>query len=190
MHLHKQLIYVVGASGSGKDSLMKMARKELSCHQHIVFAHRYITRKAGDSNENHIELSEPEFLARKAMGLFAMCWESHGNRYGIGIEVNQWLSKGCTVVLNGSREYLLRAKDRYPELLSVCIDVPHQVLEQRLVDRQRETAQEIQARLHRNSVLKRASPVDVTLNNEGTIEEGGKSLSRLILNHSGVSTCV
>jgi ribose 1,5-bisphosphokinase len=93
-------------------------------------------------------------------------------------------------VLNGSREYLLRAKDRYPELLSVCIDVPQQVLEQRLIDRQRETAQEIQARLHRNLVLKRASPVDVTLSNEGTIEEGGKSLSRLILNHSGVSTCV
>jgi ribose 1,5-bisphosphokinase len=188
--LHKQLIYVVGASGSGKDSLMRMAREELSGHRHIVFAHRYITRKASDSNENHIELSEREFFARKAMGLFAMCWESHNNRYGIGIEINQWLSKGCTVVLNGSREYLLQAKERYPELLSVCIDVPHQVLERRLIDRQRESTQEIQARLHRNLVLKKASPVDVTLNNEGTIEEGGSALSKLILNHSGVTSCV
>lgn len=188
--MHKQLIYVVGASGSGKDSLMRRARQELTCHQHIVFAHRYITRKASDSNENHIELSEPEFIARKAMGLFAMCWESHTYRYGIGIEINQWLSKGCTVVLNGSREYLLQARERYPELLSVCIDVPHTILEKRLKDRQRENAEEIQARLHRNLVLKKASPVDVTLNNEGTIEEGGHFLSRLILNHSGVNSCV
>jgi ribose 1,5-bisphosphokinase len=188
--LHKQLIYVVGASGSGKDSLLRIARQQLAGHSHIVFAHRYITRKASDSNENHIELSQEEFKARKARGLFAMCWESHNNRYGIGIEINQWLSKGCTVVLNGSREYLLQARERYPELLSVGIDVPQVLLEQRLIERQRESYEEIQARLHRNLVLKKASPVDISLCNEGPIEEAGQALSQLILNHSGVTSCV
>lgn len=188
--MHKQLIYVVGASGSGKDSLLREARKQLGRHSHIVFAHRYITRKADDSNENHIELSREEFKARKAMGLFAMCWESHNNHYGIGIEINQWLRKGCTVVLNGSREYLLQARERYPELLSVGIDVPQAVLEQRLIERQRESSEEIHARLHRNIVLKKASPVDINLRNEGSIEEGGQTLSQLILNHCGLSSCV
>ena len=118
-----RLIYVVGASGSGKDSLMSYARSRLANESQVVFAHRYITRSADAGGENHVALTQEEFDSRRRAGLMAMHWESHGHAYGLGIEVNQWLAKGITVVVNGSREYLETAAQRYPELVPVWIEV-------------------------------------------------------------------
>jgi ribose 1,5-bisphosphokinase len=62
----------------------------------VMFPHRYITRPVGDG-ENHIALTHDEFLARMTNGLFSLHWESHELRYGIGIEVDAWLSRGLPV---------------------------------------------------------------------------------------------
>lgn len=80
-----RLFYVIGPSGSGKDSLMRYARASLAGDPSVVFAHRYITRPMELHGENHVALTETEFDARLAAGLFAMHWESHGLRYGIGL---------------------------------------------------------------------------------------------------------
>ena len=97
MHLTSTLIYLVGASGSGKDSLLAHARSRLCAQQEVIFAHRYITRAASVGGENHIALSNAEFELRRQAGLLAMHWESHGYCYGVGIEINHWLAKGMTV---------------------------------------------------------------------------------------------
>lgn len=57
------------------------------------------------------------------MGLFALAWHSHSFEYGIGIEIDQWLLRAVTVVVNGSRAYLAEACQRFPTLLAVTIDV-------------------------------------------------------------------
>lgn len=132
-----RLIYVVGASGSGKDSLMSYARSRLANESQVVFAHRYITRSADAGGENHVALTQEEFDSRRRAGLMAMHWESHGHAYGLGIEVNQWLAKGITVVVNGSREYLETAAQRYPELVPVWVEVSPEVLRARLQARGR-----------------------------------------------------
>lgn len=72
------LFYVVGASGSGKDSLLRYGRERLAGDPGVVFAHRYITRPVELHGENHVALAEPEFDARLKAGLFAMHWDSHG----------------------------------------------------------------------------------------------------------------
>ena len=41
-----RLFYLVGASGSGKDSLLGYARGKLAGAPDVLFAHRYITRPA------------------------------------------------------------------------------------------------------------------------------------------------
>lgn len=97
------LIYIIGPSGSGKDTFINLGRQHLGREPDVCFAHRYITRPASAGGENHIALTEEEFLARQSAGLFAMNWYSHGYHYGIGIEINQWLALGLTVVVNGSR---------------------------------------------------------------------------------------
>ena len=107
------LFYVVGASGSGKDSLMRYGRQRLAGDSNVIFAHRYITRPVELHGENHVALTDSEFDARLAAGFFAMNWSSHGLRYGIGREINLWLAKGCNVVMNGSRAYLIEARRSY-----------------------------------------------------------------------------
>lgn len=187
--MSSRLIYVVGPSGSGKDSLMAYARTSLAGQALVQFAHRYITRPAHAGGENHIALTQAEFNARVQAGLFAMHWCSHGNGYGIGTEINLWLSKGITVVVNGSREYLPMAVQKYPELLPVTIEVDHDVLRARLASRGRESEADIEARLNRNRIVQLSHPHSVILHNNGTVEEAGKALMNLIEQHSKVTLC-
>lgn len=183
------LIYVVGASGSGKDSLMQYAREKLAKHPGVCFAHRYITRLADAGGENHVALSPDEFAARNQSNLFALHWQSHGLRYGIGIEINQWLAKGVTVVVNGSREYLSTARQRYPELLPVLIEVSEETLRDRLSARSRETPDEIEQRLQRNRELRLRGCFSEIIRNEGTLDTAGDALVSLIQSHSRALAC-
>ncbi len=185
-----RLIYVVGASGSGKDSLMAHARARLANETQVVFAHRYITRAADAGGENHVALMAEEFESRRQAGLLAMHWESHGHAYGIGIEVNQWLAKGVTVVLNGSRDYLKVAAQRYPELLPVWIAVSPDVLRKRLEARGRESAQEIEARLARLPAIQSSAHTGEVIRNEGELRVAGDALVDLIRRYSRIDSAV
>ncbi|SCY19310.1 phosphonate metabolism protein/1,5-bisphosphokinase (PRPP-forming) PhnN [Desulfoluna spongiiphila] len=148
-----RLVYVTGASGAGKDTLCSEARAVLNGTAPVLFAHRYITRPADAGGENHVALTREEFYQRRELGLFAMSWESHGNGYGIGAEIDRWLEKGVSVVVNGSRGYLAEAARRYPEMVVIHIEVDREVLKERLLVRNRETEVEIEARLNRSDRL-------------------------------------
>ncbi|WP_461499095.1 phosphonate metabolism protein/1,5-bisphosphokinase (PRPP-forming) PhnN [Ramlibacter sp.] len=184
-----RLVYLVGASGSGKDWLMTYARGSLAGETHIAFAHRYITRAADAGAENHVALTLEEFEARQRAGLFAMHWKSHGYAYGIGIEINQWLAKGLTVVVNGSREYLGVAAQRYQELLPVWIEVPPELLRRRLQARGRESAEEIEARLARLPAGQPPARSGEIIRNDREPEAAGQALVELIRRHSGNMLC-
>ncbi|SES96813.1 ribose 1,5-bisphosphokinase [Thorsellia anophelis] len=150
-----KLIYLMGASGSGKDTLINHIKQteisdKTSCFRSLLVAHRYITRAFENSNENHVMLTEAEFMYRKASGLFCMDWEANGLRYGIGQEVKSWIEKGHDVVVNGSRAYLPEAKSIFgPNLVAICLVVPEPILKKRLIERGRESIDEIDARLAR-----------------------------------------
>ncbi|HEX2826523.1 MAG TPA: phosphonate metabolism protein/1,5-bisphosphokinase (PRPP-forming) PhnN [Burkholderiales bacterium] len=179
--MRHRLFYVVGASGVGKDSLIAYARERLATSRAIVFAHRYITRPAECGRENHIELSCAEFAQRERLGLFAMSWESHGYRYGIGVEIDAWLAQGLSVVVNGSRDYVPQVRRRYPDIGVVWVSAPPEVVESRLQSRGRESSREIEARLERNSRLGVEAPDDVLrIDNDGTLETAGERLIALL----------
>jgi ribose 1,5-bisphosphokinase len=148
------LLYVIGPSGSGKDSLISYARVTLENDSDVVFAHRYITRPHDAGGENHVALSEAEFNSRLTRDLFFLHWRSHGMSYAIGCEVNMWLEKGLTVILNGSRAYLSQASQKYPELVPVLIEVSSDILRNRLHARGRESTADIQSRLLRAEQFK------------------------------------
>lgn len=184
-----RLIYVVGASGSGKDSLMGYARNALAHVDRVAFAHRYITRTANAGGENHVALSPEEFRSRRNAGLFAMHWQSHGHSYGIGIEINQWLAKGITVVVNGSREYLAKATSLYPELSPVWIEVSPEVLRQRLEARGRENPDQIQVRLERTTAVPTGAQSGTVIRNEGALHSAGDALVQCIRAAMGAVPC-
>jgi len=166
-----RLLYLMGASGSGKDSLLDALRQHLPTD--VAVAHRYITRPADAGAENHIALSETEFIQRRQLGLFALEWHAHQCRYGVGIEIDSWMQLGCHVVVNGSRAHLDIARQRYGKrLLPVCLQVSDEVLAARLTERGREDAAQIACRLQRAREYASALPAEChLLNNDGALQE-------------------
>jgi ribose 1,5-bisphosphokinase len=142
------LIYLMGASGSGKDTLLRQLRNLMQPADAILIAHRYITR-VSSADEQSIELSEDDFARRADLGCFALQWRSHGLHYGVGIEIDAWMAAGSTVIVNGSRQHLPIAAARYPQLMAVQITVDPTVLKSRLLSRGRETPEAIEQRLTR-----------------------------------------
>ena len=175
------LLYVIGASGSGKDSLMRHARETLAGDSRVVFAHRYITRPHDAGGENHIALSEAEFNARVERKLFSLHWSSHGLHYGIGCELNHWLAKGLTVVLNGSRAHLPDASRNYPELRPVLIEVSPEVLQTRLHARGRENIFDIESRLLRTRQFERLQHAKlIRFPNDAPLPQTGPAFVELV----------
>lgn len=175
-----RLIYLVGASGAGKDTLLQYCRDRLPQRSEVVLAHRYVTRAAHAREENVITLTRREFAAREALHLFALSWRSHGHDYGIGIEINQWMAKGITVLVNGSRTHLEQARRRYPDLVPVWISVPHDVLRRRLFARAREDAEQIETRLLRALIAPRPPPDAIVIANDGALADAGEALLAVI----------
>ena len=179
-----KLIYVMGASGVGKDSLLNYARKHCTADDGYVFAHRYITRPADSGGENHIALTTEEFQQRTQNHCFAMSWQSHGNGYGIGSEINQWLQQGLNVVVNGSRVYFNRAVEQYASIVPVLITADKHRLLTRLTKRGREGQEAIEKRLQITEATERTVKHSslVVIENNGKLAAAGDVLIKLLKN--------
>ena len=173
----------MGASGSGKDTLLRHLRAALQPHEPILVAHRYITRASG-THEASVSLSPTEFDRRVTMGCFALHWQSHGLRYGIGVEIDTWLASGAAVIVNGSRAHLPEACAHYPALTAVEVVADPEILAQRLAQRGRENPAQIAARLQRATRAfdtPRACPV-TPLPNNGAPEDAARQLLAVVRN--------
>ncbi len=165
-----RLIYLMGPSGSGKDSLLNAVRERLtdegflntaSAAQAIAqrstcvcrIARRVITRSAEAVGEDAVAVSLAEFEQAEAAGAFALSWRANGLAYGIPRQIDDWLAAGEAVLVNGSRAYLSRARQRYPELVAVLLRVDGAVLRERLLARGREAPAQIEQRLARNTLF-------------------------------------
>ncbi|MGV7244429.1 phosphonate metabolism protein/1,5-bisphosphokinase (PRPP-forming) PhnN [Caballeronia sp. M23-90] len=169
-----RLIYVMGPSGAGKDSLLGFVRERIGSQ--VMFAHRYITRPVSDG-ENHVALTHDEFAARLASGVFSMHWESLGLHYGIGVEIDAWLARGLAVVVNGSRQHAPAALERYPHTQFVHIHANPTVLAARLERRGREDSRQMEARLARRPALALPQEARVTtIDNSGLLADAGQQL--------------
>jgi ribose 1,5-bisphosphokinase len=185
-----RLVYLMGPSGAGKDSLLQAAAQALA-ERGYHLAPRCVTR-VGVSNEPLEEwLSEEVFAARQAAGDFALCWQANGLSYGVPRQIDDWLQAGQTVLVNGSRGYLSEARRRYPNLQAICLEAPIPQLRERLLKRGRETARQVEERLLRHQQLQAA------LRDAGAycvVEAGGsleKSVEALLacLDEPGQPTC-
>lgn len=188
------LLYVMGPSGSGKDSLTARVRRNLSGSyartwnaavdsrrglRPVFFARRHITRPADAGGERHYPLTREEFQLRKNGNEFALSWESHGLCYGVGRDIDSRLADGALVVANGSREYLPEALKKYPTLVPVLISVRPEVLRVRLEKRGRENAEDIEKRLAGATVSPPDIPDLIVLDNSGDLDEAGRLFTNI-----------
>lgn len=172
-----RLIYLIGPSGAGKDTLLRWLRAHPRLYQGLCIARRTISRRDGDPHEAHEAVSAAEFQSLRDSNAFALHWEANRLHYGVRHGELQPLARGVDVLLNGSRHFLPRARQQYPGLLAVHLTVPRHILHARLLARRRETPEAILERLSRATSLAAAiGKVDVEIVNDGTPEEAARKL--------------
>lgn len=169
------LVMIVGASGAGKDTLLGFARTRFAHRADIVFARRVITRPA-DATEAHEPVDAAEFAARRSTGGFALDWQAHGLHYGIPKSIEADIATGKTAVANVSRGIVESARARFPSFVIEIVASPRS-LQDRLLRRNRESADGIAARLQRDSAI--VQP-DAVIANDGAVEAAGSRLVALI----------
>jgi ribose 1,5-bisphosphokinase len=176
-----RLVYVMGPSGAGKDSLLDWARARLPEDSCVRIAQRTITRAQTAGGERHCPATEAQFDELLARGAFALHWRANGVRYGVPSKILEWLDQGLTVVVNGSREHLPAARARFPRLEAVHVAASAESLSARLAKRGREDAAALRARQARNtSLAQRFHGAALHLRNDGPIERCGAQLLRFL----------
>lgn len=176
-----RLVYLVGPSGAGKDSLLAWARDNVPAGLTLRFARRTITRPAEPGGEDHIAVDETQFRQRMARGAFALHWRANGHGYGVGREIVQWMAAGATVVVNGSREHVPEVRRKFPAVEVVHIAAPAPVLRERLASRAREDGAQATARMARNDgAFARVDAPVLEILNDGALEPAGRRLLRFL----------
>lgn len=172
-----RLVYVIGPSGAGKDSLIGWLKNRLAAQPALHWSQRTIDRPHIAGDTQHEAVSTAEFLALKAQGCFALCWQANGHHYGIRTTELRALDAHAWVVVNGSRAYLPELVRRYPNALVLHITAPVPTLRQRLLARGRESAQALEDRLQRVVACPVAAHVQILeFSNVGRLDACGQAL--------------
>lgn len=175
-----RLVLVVGPSGAGKDTLLRLAQAACADDHDIVFPRRVVTR-ASSADEDNIALSPDEFVRARDHGDFAVHWDAHGHSYALPLEINDDIRAGRAVVANVSRTVIAALRRTYANVVVVAITAPPDVLAQRLAARARHSDGNIADRLAR-SVDDASANADVTILNAGSAEYHSRHLLRVIRN--------
>jgi ribose 1,5-bisphosphokinase len=173
--MSKRLIYVVGPSGAGKDSVMQVLKAHWSDLPPAHWARRTITRTVQADAETHESVDQAEFERLSRMNLFAMSWQANGLCYGIRHAELVPLEAGHCVFVNGSRAYAPHVLEVWPEATFVLITAPIDLLARRLQMRAREDELAIAHRLARDIALDLPAQT-LRIINDGTIQSAVEQL--------------
>ena len=173
-----RLILVVGPSGAGKDTLLKLAQSVCVGDSRIIFPRRLVTRESSAFEDNE-QIGPDAFRQACEKGDFAMHWEAHGHGYGVPRSINDDIAAGHTVVANVSRGIVDRMSRIYADVTVVSITAPLEILEYRLASRARSSDGRLVDRLGRAADGSPASP-DVVISNVGKAEDHAHELVRII----------
>lgn len=167
-----KIILIVGASGVGKDTLIKEAKKDLK--KEFNFVRRYITRKPDKSEKNYF-LENSAFELLKENDFFISSWNAHENFYGI----SQNSIKNKTNIISISRSKIEDFEKNFKDVYVINITLNEKDLKKRLIKRGRESVEEIQKRLNRKYDKIEAKNL-INFENNKSYEDGRKDFIKLL----------
>ena len=137
----KKIILIVGASGVGKDTLLRKSKSKIEAN----FITRYITR-VSDKNEANFYVDKDAFELLDKNDFFISTWEAHQNNYAIA--KNQ-IKDGLNII-SISRNAIKDFERIFDNVITLEISLPKEMLYERLKNRNRESEDEIMKRINRN----------------------------------------
>ncbi len=168
----KKIVLIVGASGVGKDTLIKSVKNSL----HVNFTRRHITRYP-DENEDNFYISHSEFETLEKMNFFISSWSAHGNKYAIAKDQIQ----EDINIISISRSAIQDFEKYFNDVTTIEITLEKDILYQRLKSRGRENEEEIQKRLSRNYDKIEATKL-IQFDNSKNIKQSSQNFVKLIDN--------
>jgi ribose 1,5-bisphosphokinase len=166
----KKIILIVGASGVGKDSLLKSLKGKMD----INFVKRYITREP-DQNENNYYIDDEAFDRLKKDAFFVSTWEAHTNKYAIA--KNQ-IVDGLNLI-SISRGAIKDFENYFDNVITIEITLSKDMLYKRLKNRGRECEEQIQKRLERSYSKIEAKQI-IQFDNSKSIKESSADFLELL----------
>jgi len=108
----KKIILIVGASGVGKDTLLRNIKNQVEAN----FIKRYITRVPSKDEENYY-VDKEAFEILDDENYFISTWKAHDNKYGIA---GTLLKKGLNII-SISRGAIKDFEDQYDAVTTINI---------------------------------------------------------------------
>jgi len=179
--MNQRLIYVMGPSGAGKDSLLDWLKSRLPPESPIYFAKRTIDRPLQALGEQHESVDSATFERLQQEQSFAMHWLANGRQYGVRHSELEPLKQQQWLLVNGSRAYLPEALRQFDGMTVLHISASADILRARLLTRQRETPQAVEARVQR-AVAFSVPPTChcVSVLNDTSLDEAGAVLMKAL----------
>jgi ribose 1,5-bisphosphokinase len=171
-----RLVYTMGPSGAGKDSVLAWLQQEIGNCSGVHFARRTINRPMRDGDEQHEALDTAAVEALRDASAFAMSWAANGLLYGIRHTELDALQDDHWVLVNGSRAYLPFALLRYPAINVLHITAGANTLRRRLLARGRESGEVVAQRVERAERYRPPAGCRILeIQNEGSLEAAGSA---------------
>lgn len=142
------VILIVGPSGSGKDTLLRSAKKHFGPTDKLSFVRRYITRPPS-KDEDNFYLDQEGFLTLKECQFFVSTWQAHNNYYGIARHALTSDKKHYGLLCSISRRAVTDFEEKFANTTTIHVSAREDILLERLKERGRENREDIEKRLHR-----------------------------------------
>jgi phosphonate metabolism protein PhnN/1,5-bisphosphokinase (PRPP-forming) len=143
-----RVLLVVGPSGSGKDTLIRGAKRHFAGQDNVAFIRRYITRPP-DRNEDNYYLDPTAFTLLSDGGFFLSTWQAHDNYYGIPYHAMGGTNGADAVLCSISRSAVGDFERQFEHTTTILVTAREEVLRQRLLRRGREDEAAVRNRLAR-----------------------------------------
>jgi ribose 1,5-bisphosphokinase len=179
--MNSRLIYVVGPSGAGKDSILDWLRHRLAPAAPIAFARRTIDRPVQPAGEQHESVDATSFESLLQTNAFAMHWRANGRLYGVRHGELEPLQQAQWLFVNGSRTHLEQALREFNGMRVLHITASTDILRARLLSRQRESPALIEARVQRAvSFAIEPDGRTIELRNDTSLDAAGADLMKAL----------